>query len=234
MNPNPCCQNHAGGGCFTGFTSLKPGATAADASIHTAYQGRTREFLLRSLGSIHDFWMNSQCEFPPWQNAETFAREHKEAIAGFLQDLNALKTLLPYAAAETTYWSKPLNLALFESLEAHLRNIASHSAALDQVRVSSLPAWPALYRFFHQQLLHNVIEIRDITEGLLSSHSEDSSGPNSESTCADPERKLDNLELQEVRQRLAESLYTFQVAEKMATTLTTMVAKKLGRSSTRT
>ena len=23
----------------------------------------------------------------------------------------------------------------------------------DQVRVSSLPAWPALYRFFHQQLL---------------------------------------------------------------------------------
>lgn len=65
-----------------------------------------------------------------------------------------------------------------------------------------------MYRFFHQQLLHNVIEIRDITEGLLSSHSED------------------NLELQEVRQRLAESLYTFQVAEKMATRFTTMVAKK--------
>ncbi|CAE7381762.1 unnamed protein product, partial [Symbiodinium necroappetens] len=94
------------------------------------------------------------------ENAENFARENKEATAGFLQDLNALKTLLPYAAAETTYWSKPLNLALFESLEVHLRNVASHSAALvrafqcaDQVRVSSLPAWPALYRFFHQQLL---------------------------------------------------------------------------------
>ncbi|CAE7374959.1 unnamed protein product [Symbiodinium sp. CCMP2456] len=149
------------------------------------------------------------------ENAETFAREHTEATAGFLQDLNALKTLLPYAAAEATYWSKPLNLALFESLEVHLRNVASHSAALvrafqcaEQVRVSSLPAWPALYRFFHQQLLHNLIEIRDITEGLLSSHSED------------------NLELQEVRQRLAESLYTFQVAEKMATTFNTMVAKK--------
>ncbi|CAE7706754.1 unnamed protein product, partial [Symbiodinium pilosum] len=80
----------------------------------------------------------------------------------------------------------------------------------DQARVSTLPAWAPLHRFFHQQLLNNLVEIRDIAEGLLSARSED------------------NQQLQEVRQRLAESLYTFQVAEKVASTLT-MVTKKLPR-----
>lgn len=39
------------------------------------------------------------------------------ARTAFVKDLDALKALLPHAAAEPVYWSKPFELELFTQLE---------------------------------------------------------------------------------------------------------------------
>ena len=73
-----------------------------------------------------------------------------------LKDLDALKALLPHAAAEPVYWSKPFELELFTQLEASLRRVAEHIGMLSWLmrfasKVLDLKAWRPLHDCWHAQ-----------------------------------------------------------------------------------
>lgn len=124
--------------------------------------------------------------------------------SAFLQDLDALKDLLPHAAAEPIYWSKPFELELFTLLEACLRAVANHMGMLCWLVKFAGPAllplgasWDQLHQCWHTQVTRSWSEICQICKSIV-----------------EPQSDADER-LQEVLKELAQNLYTFQVASKV-------------------
>eukprot|EP00933_Yihiella_yeosuensis_P006698 TRINITY_DN111450_c0_g1_i1.p1 TRINITY_DN111450_c0_g1~~TRINITY_DN111450_c0_g1_i1.p1 ORF type:complete len:422 (-),score=66.75 TRINITY_DN111450_c0_g1_i1:569-1696(-) len=117
-----------------------------------------------------------------------------------LEELDALRDVLPYAATETPYWHRPFKMQLYVSLEAQLRTL--HLLLCAVSRTLALPCHAEasaedgqLLMAFRQHVLQQLMYIRDLAASL--SH---------RSMAEDVQAAED------IQKQLRKNLYTFKAA----------------------
>ncbi|CAK9018965.1 Hypothetical protein SCF082_LOCUS14314 [Durusdinium trenchii] len=160
---------------------------------------QARQRLVRAMDRLQHYLV--ACGDSRMQAEQLEATERQRTA--FVKDLDALKALLPHAAAEPVYWSKPFELELFTQLEACLRRVAEHMLMLSWLTklagqaVLPMKSWSQLHRCWHAHVSRSWSEICGICRGM-----------------AEPRRDGDER-LQEILKELAANLYTLQVANKV-------------------
>eukprot|EP00913_Durusdinium_trenchii_P022481 g21118.t1 len=171
-------------------------APADLASVYGLTAAYAAASMIPSNGVLREITQNTQTSIDNLDSAFP-------ARTAFVKDLDALKALLPHAAAEPVYWSKPFELELFTQLEACLRRVAEHMLMLSWLTklagqaVLPMKSWSQLHRCWHAHVSRSWSEICGICRGM-----------------AEPRRDGDER-LQEILKELAANLYTLQVANKV-------------------